>query len=200
VDASAVSVVPVGKIKSDEVEAALARAARVLRFPLELKGSLPVPQGIEDRERGQFRAATLLTRLRASYPQLGPGRMVGVEEGGEAKPPLKPDVILFITDVDLFTANSDGVFTALLRKKGLGVVSVRRLREAFYRRSADPGKQRARLIKEITRASARSIGMPECNTPQCILSASNMLADIDLKEEKLCRACSQHMFQGTMRL
>ena len=56
VDASDVSVVPVGKVKSDEVEAALARAARVLRFPVELKGPLPVPQGIEDRERGQFRA------------------------------------------------------------------------------------------------------------------------------------------------
>lgn len=199
-DASAVSVVPVGKVKSDEVEAAMARAARLLRFPLELKDSLPVPQGIEDRERGQFRAATLLTRLRASYPQLGPGRMIGVEEGGDAKPPLKPVVILFITDVDLFTANSDGVFTALLRKKGLGVVSLRRLREAFYRRNADPGKQRARLTKEIIRATARSIGMPECTTPQCVLSSSNMLADIDLKEEKFCRACSQRLFQGTVRL
>ena len=178
----------------------MARAARILRFPLELKGSLPVPQGIEDRQRGQFRAATLLTRLRASFPQLGAGRMIGVEDGAEAKPPLKPNVILFVTDVDLFTANSDGAFTALLRKKGLGVVSVRRLREAFYRRSADPGKQRARLTKEITRASARSIGMPECKTPQCVLSASSMLADIDLKEEKLCRACSERMFQGTVRL
>ena len=199
-DASAVSVVPVGKIKSDEVEAAMARAARVLRFPLELKGSLPAPQGIEDRERGQFRAATLLTRLRASFPQLGPGRMIGIEEGGDAKPPLRSDVILFVIDVELFTANSDGAFTALLAKKGLGVVSVRRLREAFYRRSADAAKQRTRLTKELVRAGARLTGMPQCNTPQCILSASNMLADIDLKEEKLCRACSQRMFQGTMRL
>jgi predicted Zn-dependent protease len=195
-----VSVVPVGKVKSEEVEAAMARAARVLRFPLELKGSLPVPQGIEDRERGQFRAATLLGRLRASFPQLGPGRMVGVEDGQDDKPPLKPDVILFITDVDLFTANSDGVFTALLRKKGLAVVSVRRLREAFYRRSADPGKQRARLTKEIIRATARSIGMSECKTPQCVLASSNMLADVDLKDEKFCRACSQRMFQGTVSL
>lgn len=199
-DASSVSVVPVGKVKSDEVEAALGRAARVLRFPLELKGSLPVPQGIEDRERGQFRAATLLTRLHASLPQLGPGRMIGVEEGGDDKPPFAPDKVVFVTDVDLFTANSDGVFTALLRTKGLAVVSVRRLREAFYRRSADPGKQRARLTKEIIRASARLIGMPECKTPQCVLAASNMLADLDLKEEKFCRACSQRLFQGTVQL
>jgi predicted Zn-dependent protease len=195
-----VSVVPVGKIKSEEVEAAMSRAARVLRRPLELKGSLPVPQGVEDVERGQFRAANLLNRLRASFPQLGSGRMIGVEEGEDAKPPLKPGGILFITDVDLYTANSDAVFTALLSAKRLGVVSLRRLREAFYRRSADPSKQRARLTKEIVRAAARLSGMPECRSPQCVISASNMLADIDLKEEKLCRACSQRMFQGTVRI
>lgn len=195
-----VSVVPVGKIKSEEVEAAMSRTARVLRRPLELKGSLPVPQGVEDVERGQFRAANLLNRLRASFPQLGAGRMIGVEEGEEAKPPLKPGGILFVTDVDLYTANSDAVFTALLSAKRLGVVSVRRLREAFYRRSAEPVKQRARLTKEIVRAAARLSGMPECSSPQCVISASNMLADIDLKEEKFCRACSQRMFQGTMRI
>jgi predicted Zn-dependent protease len=195
-----ISVVPVGRVKSDEVEAALTRAARLLRRPLELKESLPVPQGVEDRERGQFRAAKLLTRLRASFPQLGPGRMIGAEGSEDAKPPHRSDAILFVTDADLFTANSDGVFAALLGSKGLGVVSLRRLREAFYRRSADPGKQRARLTKEITRIAARLAGSPQCSNPACVLSASNMLADLDLKEEKFCRDCSQRMFQGTVRI
>ena len=195
-----ISVVPVGRVNSEEVEATLIRAARVLRQPLELKGSLPVPQGIEDRERGQFRAAVLLTRLRASYPQLGQGKLVGSEGVEEGKPPHRSDGILFVTDADLFTANSDGVFAALLTAKGQGVVSLRRLREAYYRRSADPAKQRARLTKEVVRASARLAGMPQCATPQCVLSASNMLADLDIKEEKLCRSCSQRMFEGKIRI
>ncbi len=195
-----VAVVPVGKVKSEELEGALTRATRVLRRTVELRGSLPVPQGVENRERGQFRAATLINRLRASFPQLGPGKMVGAEGGEESKPPLRPDAIVFVTDVDLYTANSDGVFTALLPAKKLGVVSVRRLREAFYRRSADAGKQRTRLTKEIVRAVARLGGMPECSSPQCVLSASNMLADVDLKEEKFCRACAQRLFRGTLRI
>jgi predicted Zn-dependent protease len=79
-------------------------------------------------------------------------------------------------------------------------VSLRRLREAFYRRPADAGKQRARLVKEIVRVVARLRAMPACRSPQCVLSPSEMLADVDIKEEKLCRACSQRLFQGTIRL
>lgn len=195
---SSVAVVPVGKIKGEEIEPALARAARVLRQPLELRGRIAVPQGIEDTTRGQFRAATLLQKLRALFPQLGPGTMVGVEEGQNASPPPRPAIILFVSDADLFTANSDAAFSAMLKPQKLGVVSVRRLREAFYRRSADAVKQRTRITKELIRLAARMQGMPECTDPKCVLAASAMLADIDMKEEKLCRPCSQRKFQGTI--
>ena len=194
-----VAVVPVGKVSAEEVEAALSRAAKVLRHPIELKANLGVPHGVEDRERGQFRASLLISRLRASFPQLGPGRMIGAE-GSEQAPSLSPDAIVFVSDVDLYTAKSDGAFAALLPSKGLGVVSLRRLREAFYRRSADPAKQRARLTKELLRAICWLRGMPPCSDPHCVLSASTMLADIDIKDEKLCRACAQRMFKGTVRI
>ena len=194
-----VAVVPVGKVSGEELEAALTRAAKVLRHPIELKASLGVPQGLEDRERGQFRAALLIARLRSSFPQLGPGRMIGAE-GSEQAASFSPDAIVFVTDVDLYTAKSDGVFTALLPAKGLGVVSLRRLREAFYRRSADPSKQRARLTKEILRAIGWLSGMPACREPQCVMSGTAMLADLDSKDEKLCRACAQRMFKGTVQI
>jgi predicted Zn-dependent protease len=195
-----VAVVPVGKVRGDEVESVLSRASKVLRRPLELRGALPVPQGVEEPGRAQFRAALLLARLRSSFPQLGPGRLIGAESAEPASAAHVPDAIVFVTDVDLYTANSDAAFTALLPAKGLGVVSVRRLREAFYRRPADAGKQRSRLTKEVLRAAGRLQGMPQCASPQCVLAPSNMLADLDLKEEKLCRSCSQRMFQGTMRI
>jgi len=200
VDALPISVVPVGKVSAEEVEAALARAARVLRRPFEIKASLALPHGVEDRERGQFRAAALMTRLGSTLAQLGPGRMIGAEGGASTKSPARSDAVVFVTDVDLFTANSDGVFTALLPSQRLGIVSLRRMREAFYRRSADPAKQRARLTKEVIRVVARLAGGRECSDISCVLAPTNMLGDLDLKQEKLCRACSQRMFQGTVRL
>jgi predicted Zn-dependent protease len=160
---------------------------------------LAIPPGVEDRERGQFRAATLMSRLRAAVPQIGPGRMVGADDP-EAKPPPKPDAFLFVTDVDLFTAKTDGVFAALVRREHTGLVSVRRLRESFYRRRADHGRQRARLVKELLRVAGRLIGLPECSDPQCVMSASKFLPDIDTKTENYCRACSQRLFEGRIQV
>ena len=196
-----VAVVPVGKLGTEEIEPAVRAVARTLRVPLELKSvALPLPAGVSDRERGQFRASVLLTSLRASYAQLGPGRIIAAEGADTQAVPRKPDVIVFVTDADLYTSSSEAAFTALLPGKGLGVVSVRRLREAFYRRSADPNRQRARLTKELLRAIARLLAMPECRTPQCALAPSAMLADIDLKDDRPCRACLQRWFKGTVAL
>jgi len=196
-----VAVVPVGKLGSEELEPSVRAIAKTLRQPLELKTvTLPLPGGIGDRERGQFRASVLLASLRASFAQLGPGRIIGAEGPDAPAVPRQPDVIVFVTDADLYTSSSEAAFTALLPARGLGVVSVRRLREAFYRRSADPNRQRARLTKELLRAIARLIGLPECKTPQCALAPSSMLADVDLKDERPCRACLQRLFKGTVSI
>lgn len=198
-DAHAV-VIPTRKVEGPELEAVIGRAVKVLRAPLELRDPLPVPQGIEDVERRQFRASNLMTRLRAGVPQLGPGKLIGPDETTQAKPQLQPAGYIFITDVDLYTEKSDGVFAALLPAKKLAVISVRRLREAFYRRKADHGKQRARLSKEILRMVARLQGLKQCEDPACALASSRMLADLDMKEERFCRSCSQRLFTGTLRI
>ena len=194
-----VAAVPVGRLDVEEIEAALNRAAKVLHQPVELREALPIPRGAEDVERKQHRAGTLIKRLAVEVLKLKPGRLVGSGDA-EAKAPYAPDGFVFITDVDLYTANTDGVHAALLTAKGLSVVSIRRLREAFYRRKADLNKQRTRLVKETTRMAARLRGVPECRDPACVLAASKMLADLDLKEERFCRACSQRLFEGTMRI
>ena len=196
------AIITVGKIDAEELRLATIRVAKLLRTPLEIRGRLPVPQAAHDTERGQYRAAELMKAARAMAPQLGSGTLVGVEGegGGEGKPPLKTDGYIFVTDVDLFTANTDGVFAALISRVGLAVSSVRRLRESFYRRSADLNKQRSRLVKEMARMGARLRGAKECTQPTCLLAASKHLADLDLKEEKFCRDCSLHLLEGTVRI
>lgn len=194
------TVIPVGKVAAEDVEAALSRTARLIRQPLELRSSLPVPQGVEDATRGQFRTSVLLARLRAMVPQLGVGKLIGPGGALEEKPSLVTDAYIFVTDVDLFTAQRDGVFSALLPVKGLAVVSVRRLREAFYRRTADAVKQRSRLVKEITRMALRLQKQPACEDPQCVLAPSKMFMDVDMKDEKLCRACTQRVFEGKIQI
>ncbi len=194
-----VAVVTIGKLDAEEVSAALARMAKIIRRPVELRDGLPVPQGAEDAERGQHRAATLMERLRREVAKLRPGRMIGSDDA-EAKAPLKPDAFIFVTDVDLFTAKTDGVLAALNRGKQCAVISVKRHREAFYRRKANPTKQRARLVKELARMWARLGGMVECADPECVLSGSRTMAALDTKEERFCRGCDQALFEGKIQI
>jgi predicted Zn-dependent protease len=79
-------------------------------------------------------------------------------------------------------------------------VSVRRLREAFYKRKADPAKQRARLVKMILYVLGRVRGLPDCSDPGCALSTTTALADIDMKPEKYCSPCWRRMTTGAYRI
>ena len=194
-----VAVVPVGKVDATELEAALSRAAKVLRQPIELRDSLPVPTGAEDSERGQHRAAALMNSLRSGVPRLRVGKLVGADDP-DAKPPPRPDAFIFVTDVDMFTAKTDGVFAALLSARQIAIVSVRRLRESFYRRKADHPKQRARLVREILRMAGRLQGIKECNDLTCVLSPSKVIPDLDSKSEAYCRSCSQALFEGRIQI
>jgi len=193
------AVVPVGRVDVEELKAAVARAAKVLRQPLEVREALPVPRGAEDTERGQHRAADVIKRLGTEVRKLKPGVLVGGEDPDQ-KPPFQVDGFLFVTDVDLYTANTDGVLGALISKLNCALVSVRRQREAFYRRKANPVKQRARLVKELLRMGGRLRGMKECGDPECVLAASRSVHDLDTKEERYCRGCEMKLFEGKLRI
>jgi archaemetzincin len=194
-----VATVPIGRIDVAELESALSRAAKVWRRPLELREALPIPHGSEDPERGQHRAATLLSRLRTEVEKLRPGKLVGAGDP-QTQAPFRPDAFVFVTDVDLFTAKTEGAFGALITRKQCGVTSIRRLREAFYRRKADPVRQRARVVKEILRMAGRLAGLAECPDPACVLAPSRSVPDIDAKEERFCKSCETRLFEGRVEI
>ena len=115
------AIISVGKIDPEELRLTTVRVARLLRTPLEIRGRLPVPQGAHDTERGQFRAAELMKSARAMAPQLGSGARWSAPRGTmRVSRRLKTDAYLFVTDVDLFTANNDGVFGGVDLKVRVG--------------------------------------------------------------------------------
>src|SRR5262245_39966706 len=118
-----VAIVPVGKIEPADVEAAAARVSKVLNKTVELKPSVPVPKAGDDPARGQHVAGPFLAGLRASIARLPAA-----------------DVTLFVTDVDVYKTGTDGVFGDVDASARAAVLSVRRLREPFYKRKADPAK------------------------------------------------------------
>jgi archaemetzincin len=193
------AVVPVGRVDGDELKAAVTRAVKVLHQPVEVREPLPVPRGAEDPARGQHRAADVIQRLGNEVRKLKQGVLVGADDP-EAKPPFQVDGYVFVTDVDLYTARTDGVMAALISRLHCALISVRRQREAFYRRKADPVRQRARLVKELLRMAGRLRGMRECGDPECVLAPSRSVHDLDTKEERFCRNCEAQLLEGKIQI
>jgi predicted Zn-dependent protease len=198
-----VSVVPVGKMDAAEVEAALGRVAKALGAPVELRETIPLPKATEDVARGQHDARALLVQLRGKLATLRAVKVVGGAAPPAAGPPLtlaQPDAAVFVTDADLFAAGTEAVLADAAAPLKSALVSVRRLREAFYRRKADPQLQRARLAKEILRGIGRARGLQECNDPSCVMSPTQNLHDVDRKAERFCANCIRRLTTGVVRV
>lgn len=197
-----ITVVPVGRIDPAEVEGAATRLAKVVNRTLELREPAPVPRASEDVARGQHRAGPMLAELAAGLVKLKAVKLVGGATGAAPSPlaVAVPDAVLFVTDVDLYTPNTDSVFGDLAPRSRAALISVRRLREAFYRRKADPAKQRARVVKTLLHAVGRIRGAADCRDPRCAMAPTVALADIDTKDEKYCAACWKRISTGTLRI
>lgn len=197
-----VTVVPVGKLDVAELEAAVAKVAKILGRPVEMRAAAPVPRGSEDVARGQHKAGPFLAELRLGLARLPVAKIVGGAAPSAGKAPVPtpiPDAVVFVTDLDLYRPDVEAVFGDIDARNRVAVFSVRRLREAFYRRKADPGKQRARVVKVILQAIGRLKGLPECREPRCVLSATGALADIDMKDERFCAACGRKLAPAAPR-
>ena len=192
------AVAPAGRIDPAEVEGALRAVARALKSSVEFRESLPLPRGIEDTARGQHRADTLLTALRLQgirakkVAEIGEDSS-GVEGEGKA-------CLVLVTDVDMFTPSTEFVFSLTATTGAAGVVSVKRMREPFYRRKSDPDKQKTRLAKEILRVAGQLAGMPDCADPRCSQAPTGHLRDLDTKKIRLCAPCWRRLSTGTISI
>lgn len=195
-----VALVPVGRMDLGEVDDAGHRVARVLGRAVEIREPAPLARGAEDPARGQYRSAAVLAAARSTLPDLKVRCLAGSPTAPDAPVAvIRPDATVFVADVDLFTPTTSSVFEEVDAAGRVALVSVRRLREAFYRRKADPAKQRARLAKEALRLIGTLKGLPVCRDPGCVLSPTQALADIDRKGERYCSPCWKRLTTGTAR-
>ena len=201
-----IAIVPVGRMDASEVEAAAVRLAKILNKPVTVTQPAPVPKAGDDAARGQHLAGPFLAELKGRMSGLPVAKVVGTAAAPAAAPapavaPATPaDATLFVTDVDLYKPQTDGVFGDIDSASHVAVVSVRRLREAFYKRKADPAKARARLVKLGLYALGRARGLPDCRDAGCALLSTASLADIDMKPEKYCASCWRRMTTGAYRI
>ena len=99
------------------------------------------------------------------------------------------DVILGVVDVDIYADNLNFVFgeAELFGRRAL--ISLTRLRPEFYGLPPNKDILKIRALKEAMHEIGHVLGLMHCENRKCVMSFSNSIIDVDLKDWRYCEKC-----------
>lgn len=131
--------------------------------------------------RSQYNASKLLTKIIYNFKNSQFFRILGVIDEDIYAKPLN---FVFGLAIDPKSRNTEIPVVSL--------ISVARLREAFYRRAENNVIFEQRVLKEATHELGHTFGLEHCNN-FCIMRFSNTLIDTDKKPSKFCESCQKKL-------
>jgi archaemetzincin len=174
-----VALQPLGDVAPSEVQfleevlSTLLGARTVVLPPVEL------PDSHFDRERGQYDADRLLELLFSRLPD-GVMRIIGV------------------LDQDMFAAGRTFVFGYAHLRDGVGVYSLARLREEYYRRPENDLLLRSRIYRAVAHEVGHTFGNPHCEAPACVMRAVSHVESLDALSPSYCEECMRRVRRGLL--
>ena len=167
-----ISLVPIGPVERALLGALAEGLAERLRVACAL-----APRGLEaefahNPLRRQYHSTEILRKLLKHRP------------GASWK-------VLGVTELDLYIPILTFVFGEAQLANGGAVVSAHRLRQEFYGMPTDPELLQERLLKEALHELGHTYGLRHCPNYTCVMSPSNAVERIDLKNAEFCPYCAQ---------
>jgi len=171
-------IILMGDVNSSELvflPPGLSQVFSTVRFNM-CEGALRLPPYAYDKSRRQYNSTLILEYLAISKPR------------GYVK-------YLGVTDVDLYASGLNFVFGEAILNGENAVISLHRLRPEFY---GDPPNMRlfeARVLKEAVHELGHTFGLTHCVNPECVMSFSNSIIDVDFKKAQPCLKCQVKLFK-----
>ena len=137
-----------------------------------VRSTLPVPKSALNSARGQLFFGSLVSRLSSVYE-------------------TREDVVLGITDYDLYKTSHQFVFGSASEAQRCAVVSLHRLRSEYYGDQPDENALFQRLLKESVYEIGHALGLKHCYNARCAMYYSNSVFDTDNKHSHFCDACER---------
>ncbi|MFX1390977.1 MAG: archaemetzincin family Zn-dependent metalloprotease [Promethearchaeota archaeon] len=138
---------------------------------------MPLNKSWYNKQRGQYNASKILNKITSIVKSEHIFRVLG------------------IIDQDIYTESLYFVFgLAKTPRRNFqlhtveGLISIKRLRESFYRRTQNKKLFEERILKEAIHELGHTFGLLHCNK-FCIMRFSNSLADTDNKPPEFCNTC-----------
>ncbi|MEW6749611.1 MAG: archaemetzincin family Zn-dependent metalloprotease [Candidatus Latescibacterota bacterium] len=117
----------------------------------------------------------------------------------EVQPP-GTDRVLGVADVDLFIPILTFVFGEALLDRPPAIISTHRLRPSFYGLPPDPALAAERARREAVHELGHTFGLVHCADHACVMRASRVADEIDLKGPGFCRTCTRALHRAGVRV
>jgi len=166
-------IVPVGTLPGRIVEI-VKNELENLNIKCRIMPKLEVPQNAFNRWRKQYNAEIVMSSL---------------SKASEVKFIDKSIPSLLLTDVDLYYGGLNFVFGLEDPAKSCAIVSLARLRTEFYDEKPNRILLEERVAKEVIHEIGHYLGLDHCYNPECVMSFSPSVYDVDKKNKNFCENC-----------
>ena len=101
--------------------------------------------------------------------------------------------VIAVCEEDLYVPDEHYVISSADHVSGTAVVSLYHLRQEFYGLPEDDSLIYPRLFKEAIHRLSNLFGLSDCRNPKCVNYYSQVMMEIDRKNERLCDLCMRHL-------
>ncbi len=166
-----IHLLPLGKIEENVLHTLSSRVRETFGCVTDVLEPKELPQVAYNSQHSQYSSSRILSEMR---------KMVI---------PLRNEKILAIVDVDLYVPGLNFVFGEAELGGSFSIISLTRLRQAYYGFEENETLFLERAAKEATHELGHNFRLRHCPRPECVMRFSNSLADTDRKKDSFCMNC-----------
>jgi archaemetzincin len=171
---SKIVVVPMGEVDFMMVNKLASNLGPVFNRSVDILKGMKIPEESFNVVRNQYYTQVILSKI----------------ERAKAN---NREKVIAICEEDLYVPEENYVISYVDKLSGTAVVSLYYLRQEFYGLPEDESKIYPRLFKESVHRLAHLYELPECRNPKCVNYFSQIMLDIDNKNEKFCDMCNRKL-------